>query len=45
VLHAVAGPLGTVLVSLPLLLAHDSYRRYLERVDGATARVAERRVA
>ena len=31
VLYSLAGPLGTALVSLPLLLVHDSYRRYLRR--------------
>ena len=45
VLYSLAGPLGTALVSLPLLLAHDSYRRYLERRDGATEAGPERRAA
>ena len=45
VLYSLAGPLGTAFVSLPLLLAHDSYRRYLERRDGAAAPGDERRAA
>ncbi|HEY6193715.1 MAG TPA: hypothetical protein VI504_01625 [Candidatus Eisenbacteria bacterium] len=45
VLYSLAGPLGTAFVSLPLLLAHDSYRRYLERRDGAAEAGTERRAA
>ena len=42
VLHALVGPAGTLLVCLPLLLSHESYRRYLgRRADaGAEARRA-----
>ena len=45
VLYTLAGPLGTLLVSLPLLLAHDSYRRYLERHAEREAGEAAQRAA
>jgi hypothetical protein len=45
VLYSLAGPVGTTLVSLPLLLAHDSYRRYLGREDDRTEQLPSRRVA
>jgi hypothetical protein len=45
VLYSLAGPLGTALVSLPLLLAHDSYRRYLERAAERAEKTPERRAA
>jgi len=45
VLHSLAGPLGTALVSLPLVLAHDSYRRYLDRGRYAVASNRRRRAA
>jgi len=37
VIFSIAGPAGTLFLVLPLLLAHDSYRRYLAREDAAKA--------
>jgi hypothetical protein len=45
VLYSLAGPLGTAFVSLPLVLAHDSYRRYLERTAERSEEQPARRVA
>jgi len=45
VLYSLAGPLGTAFLSLPLLLAHDSYRRYMKRADDSAERGADRRAA
>jgi hypothetical protein len=45
VLYSLTGPLGTAFVSLPLVLAHDSYRRYLERTGERSEEQPARRVA
>jgi hypothetical protein len=45
VIFSIAGPAGTLFLVLPLLLAHDSYRRYLAREDAAKAKAEERLAA
>ena len=45
VIFSISGPAGTLFLVLPLLLAHDSYRRYLARADAAKAKAADRRAA
>jgi hypothetical protein len=41
VIFSIAGPAGTLFLVLPLLLAHDSYRRYLAREDAAKETVRQ----
>ena len=45
VLYSLAGPLGTAFLSLPMLLAQDSYRRYSKCSDESSEHGGEKRAA